>query len=152
MQLRNVGVHLWTVAGPPFARYLRRSSTFLLVEERERSGIVWVKRKGVVGTAWDEGVAVTRDIDAIRSKAVSREAYEALDPEDTMNLDWEEFRRTPYYRAVSGIPLYRRAGVTSGVRGVVAIDFLEPGHFRELEAAVRDPAFAYVVGVCESNA
>jgi hypothetical protein len=151
VQLRNVGVHLWTVAGPPFARYLRRSSTFLLVEERERSGIVWVKGKGVVGTAWEEGVTVTRDIDAIRGKAVSRDVYDRLGPEDTMNLSWEEFRRTPYYRAVSGIPLYRRGGAASGVRGVVAVDFLEPGHFGELESAVADPAFAYVIGVCESN-
>ena len=30
VQLRNVGVHIWTTAGPPFARYLRRSSSFLL--------------------------------------------------------------------------------------------------------------------------
>ena len=29
-------------------------------------------------------------------------------------------------------------------------DLLEPGRFRELKAAVRDPAFAYVIGVCES--
>jgi hypothetical protein len=151
VQLRNVGVHLWTVAGPPFARYLRRSGSFLIVDERERSGIVWVKGKGVVGTAWGEGVAVTHDIDEVRQKAHSRDAYEALGQEYTMNLSWEEFRRTPYYRAVSGTPLYRRVGTGSTVCGVVAIDLLEPGHFHELEAAVEDPAFAYVIGVCESN-
>jgi hypothetical protein len=152
VQLRNVGVHIWTVAGPPFARYLRRSGNFLLAGERERSGIVWVKGKGVVGATWEEGRPITRDIDAIREKAVSREAYEALGGEDTMGLNWEEFGRTPHYRVISGIPLYRRAGVGSSVCGVVAIDLLEPGHFQELQAAVEDPAFAYVVGVCESNA
>jgi hypothetical protein len=152
VQLRNVGVHIWTVSGPPFARYLKRSGNFLLAGERERSGIVWVKGKGVVGATWEEGRPITRDIDAIRDKAVSRGAYEALGREDTMNLSWEEFGRTPHYRAISGIPLYRRAGAGSAVCGVVAIDFLEPGHFRELEEAVGDPAFAYVVGVCESNA
>jgi hypothetical protein len=93
VQLRNVGVHIWTVAGPPFARYLRRSGNFLLAGERERSGIVWVKGKGVVGATWEEGRPITRDIDAIREKAVSREAYEALGGEDTMGLRWEEFGR-----------------------------------------------------------
>ncbi|HWH20993.1 MAG TPA: hypothetical protein VN671_10695 [Solirubrobacterales bacterium] len=152
VQLRHVGVHLWTVAGPPFARYLKRSASFLLAGDRERSGIVWVKGKGVVGATWEEGRPITRDIDAIREKAVSRETYEALGHQDTMDLSWDEFGRTPHYRAISGVPLYRRAGAGSAVCGVVAIDFLESGHFRELEKAVEDPAFAYVIGVCESNA
>jgi hypothetical protein len=150
VQLRNVGVHIWTTAGPPFARYLRRSGSFLLAGDRERSGITWVKGKGVVGAAWEDGVTVTRDIDAIRAKASTLAAYEALSIEETMNLTWEEFRRTPHYRAVSAIPLYRRAGGGSQLRGILAIDFLEPGHFREMEAAVNDPAFASVIGFCES--
>lgn len=150
VQLRNVGVHIWTAAGPLFARYLRRSSSFLLAGDRERSGITWVKGKGAVGAAWEEGVTVTRDIDAIRAKAPSRAAYEALAIDQTMDLTWEEFRRTPYYRAVSAIPLYRRAGGGSQPRGILAIDFLEPGHFQEMESAVTDPAFASVIGFCES--
>jgi hypothetical protein len=150
VQLRNVGVHIWTTAGPPFARYLRRSSSFLLAGDRERSGIIWVKGKGVVGAAWEDGVTVTRDIDAVRAKASTLAAYEALSIEETMNLTWEEFRRTPHYRAVSAIPLYRRAGGGSQLRGILAIDFLEPDHFREMESAVNDPAFASVIGFCES--
>jgi hypothetical protein len=150
VQLRNVGVHIWTMAGPPFARYLKRSSSFLLAGDRERSGITWVKGKGVVGAAWQEGTTVIRDIDGIRDKASSRTAYEALAMEETMNLTWEEFRRTPFYRAVSAIPLYRRAGAGSQLRGILAIDFLESGHFQEMRAAVDDPAFASVIGFCES--
>jgi hypothetical protein len=150
VQLRNVGVHIWTTSGPPFARYLRRSSSFLLAGDRERSGITWVKGKGVVGAAWEDGVTVTRDIDAVRAKASTLAAYEALSIEETMNLTWEEFRRTPHYRAVSAIPLYRRAGGGSQLRGILAIDFLEPDHFREMESAVNDPAFASVIGFCES--
>jgi hypothetical protein len=150
VQLRNVGVHIWTTAGPPFARYLRRSSSFLLAGDRERSGITWVKGKGVVGAALEDGVTVTRDIDAVRARASTRAAYEALSIEETMNLTWEEFRRTPHYRAVSAIPLYRRAGGGSQLRGILAIDFLEPNHFREMESAVNDPAFASVIGFCES--
>jgi hypothetical protein len=150
VQLRNVGVHIWMTAGPPFARYLRRSSSFLLAGDRERSGIIWVKGKGVVGAAWEDGVTVTRDIDAVRAKASTLAAYEALSIEETMNLTWEEFRRTPHYRAVSAIPLYRRAGGGSQLHGILAIDFLEPDHFREMESAVNDPAFASVIGFCES--
>jgi hypothetical protein len=104
----------------------------------------------VVGAAWEDETTVTRDIDAIRAKASSRAAYEGLGIEETMNLTWEEFRRTPYYRAVSAIPLYRRAGGGSRLRGILAIDFLEAGHFPEMEAAVTDPAFASVIGFCES--
>ncbi len=150
VQLRNVGVHIWTTAGPPFAPYLKRSCSFLLAGDRERSGITWVKGKGVVGAAWEDAVTVTRDIDAIRAKVSTRAAYEALTSEETMNLTWEEFRRTPYYRAVSAIPLYRRAGGGSEPHGILAIDFLEPGHFDEMESAVTDPAFASVIGFCES--
>jgi hypothetical protein len=149
--LKNVGVHIWTAAGPPFARYLRRSGGFLLAGERERSGIVWVKGKGVVGTAWAEGRPIIRDIDAIRMKAVSRSAYEELTPEETMGLTWDEFRKTPHYCVVSGIPLYGRTGDGSQVRAVVAIDLLESNHFTELDAAMKMPAFAYVIGFCEGS-
>jgi hypothetical protein len=138
------------VAGPPFARYLKRSSSFLLAGDRERSGITWVKGKGVVGAAWEDGTTVTRDIDAIRAKASSRTTYQALAIEETMNLTWEEFRRTPHYRAVSAIPLYRRVGGGSQLRGILAVDFLESGHFHEMDAAVNDPSFASVIGFCES--
>jgi hypothetical protein len=150
VQLRNVGVHIWTTAGPPFARYLKRSSSFLLAGDRERSGITWVEGKGVVGAAWEDRITVIRNIDAIRAKASSRAAYEALAIDETMNLTWEEFRRTPYYRAVSAIPLYRRAGGGSDPRGILAIDFLEPDHFDDMRSAVGDPAFASVIGFCES--
>lgn len=45
VRLRDVGVHIWTTAGPPFARHLRRSGSFLLAGKRERSGIVWVRER-----------------------------------------------------------------------------------------------------------
>jgi hypothetical protein len=151
VRLRDVGIHIWTTAGPPFARHLRRSGSFLLAGERERSGIVWVKGKGVVGAAWEESRRITRDIDAIRDKAGSRAADEELGPTDTMNLSWEEFRKTPRYNAISGSPLYRRTGDGSQIRGILAIDFLEGGHFEELTQATESSEFADVVGVCEAS-
>lgn len=151
VRLREVGVHIWTVGGPPFARYLRRSGSFLLAGERERSGIVWTRGKGVVGAAWEEGRRITRDIDAIRERAISKVAYDSLPAEDTMGLSWSEFQKTPRYSAVSGSPLFRRTGDVSKVRGVVAIDFLERGHFEELVSATENPGFADVIGVCETS-
>lgn len=149
--LREVGVHIWTTAGPPFARYLRRSGSFLLAGERERSGIVWIKGKGVVGAAWEQGRRITRDIDEIRQKATSRAAYEQLSAADRMELGWDEFRKTPRYSAISGSPLYRRTGDGSLIRGIVAIDFLVGGHFHELLDATNNSEFADVIGVCETS-
>lgn len=151
VRLREVGVHIWTTAGPPFARYLKRSGSFLLAGDRERSGIVWAKGKGVVGAAWEQRRRITRDIDEIRYKATSQAAYEGLPAVDRMELSWDEFRKTPRYSAISGSPLYRRNGDGSLIRGIVAIDFLEGGHFDELLKATNSPEFADVIGVCETS-
>lgn len=71
VHLREVGVHIWTVAGPPFARYLRRSGSFLLGGQRARSGIRWTKEKGAVGFAWAERNRVIKDIEEIRTRVRS---------------------------------------------------------------------------------
>ena len=65
LPLREVGVHIWTVAGPPCAKHLRRSGSFLLSGDRARSGIRWTKGKGVVGSAWAKRIRVVRDLDEI---------------------------------------------------------------------------------------
>jgi hypothetical protein len=151
LPLREVGVRIWMVSGPPWARHLRRGGSFLLAGERARTGIRWMKGKGVVGTAWSERLNTIRDLAEIRSRATTRSEYERLDDSEKLGLTWDEFRRAPTYQAVFACPLYSRVS-TSGdppVRGVLAIDLLASGHFEQLEVATEDSGFEGVVGTCE---
>lgn len=152
LPLREVGIHIWTVAGPPFAKHLRRSGGFLLVGTRARSGIRWSKGKGVVGVAWRKKAKLIRDLDAVHRRAASSELFDALPGEDQFGLSWDEFSRTKRYRVVCANPLYGRenTGATPTVRGVLAIDVLKGGHFGEVEAATEGSRFDSVVGLCES--
>src|SRR4051812_6061601 len=109
LPLREVGIHIWTVAGPPFARHLRRSGSFLLTSDRARSGIRWTKDKGVVGAAWTKRTMVIRDLEEIRRRTHSQEQFASLPAEEKFGLTWDEFRRTPHYVAVCANPLYSRA-------------------------------------------
>jgi hypothetical protein len=152
LPLREVGIHIWTVAGPPFAKHLRRSGSFLLSGDRARSGIRWTQGKGVVGAAWEKRTRVIRDLEEIRRRADSKQRFEGLSNGDKLGLDWAEFQRTPHYRAVCADPLYSRDNHSGqpSVRGVLAIDLLKDGHCEELEHATADSRFASVLGVCES--
>jgi hypothetical protein len=146
LPLSHVGVHIWEV--PMLRGNLRRSASFLLIGNRARSGIHWTKGKGVVGYAWEHKVALTKDLEEVRSRAKSPEQFAALPEDDRLGLSWDEFRSTPRYRAVYARPLYSREG--RGVKGVIAIDLLKNGHFTELESATDSLAFEGVIGVCES--
>jgi hypothetical protein len=152
LPLRHVGVRIWTIGGPPWARYLKRGPSFLLSGERSQTGIRWVKGKGVVGIAWEKRRNEIQDLAALRAKAPTSEAYEALDEAERLGLGWDEFQQTPNYQAVFATPLYSRVS-TSGdppVRGILAIDLLTAHHFEQLKAATEDPEFEGVVGTCEN--
>lgn len=152
LPLREVGVHIWAVAGLPFFRHLRRSGSFLLLSNRARSGIRWTKGKGAVGVAWQRERRIIKDIEAIRTRATSEGSYAALPEDDRLGLSWEEFAKTPRYQVVCANPLYSRgnSSVKPTVRGVVAIDVTLKGHFEEVRTATESPKFASVVGLCET--
>jgi len=152
LPLRYVGVRIWSVGGPFFARHLRRKASFFLSGDRGQSGIRWTKGKGVLGAAWEQRREVIHDIAAIRDRARDEQGFEALPPEDKMQLSHKEFLSMRQYEVVYASPLYSRAQTSSdpAVRGVIAVDILEAGHFDELRAAVGHPRFASIIGVCES--
>lgn len=152
LPLRYVGVRIWSVRGPFFARHLRRKASFFLTADRAQPGIRWIKGKGVLGAAWERRREVIRDITAIRNRVQNEQDFDALDDEDKMRLGYEEFLGMSQYEAVYASPLYSRAQ-TSGdppVRGVIAIDVLQAGRFQELRQATSDPRFASIIGVCET--
>jgi hypothetical protein len=150
--LRYVGVRIWKVGGPPFARYLRRRASFFLTGERAQSGVRWTQGKGVLGRAWEKRKAVIRDIVEIRDRVGREDDYHALPDEDQMGLTYEEFQQTPFYNVVYAAPLYSRAETSSAprVRGVIAVDILQIDQFQELRDATEDAKFASVIGVCEA--
>lgn len=106
----------------------------------------------MLGAAWEQRRELIRDIAEIRGRARNEEEFDALPDEDKMLLSYKEFLGMPQYEAVYASPLYSRAQ-TSGdppVRGVIAIDILQTGHFPELKKAIAGPRFASIIGVCES--
>jgi hypothetical protein len=152
LPLRYVGVRIWSVRGPFFARHLRRKASFFLTADRAQSGIRWVKGKGVLGVAWEQRREVIRDIAPLRERVGGKDDFDALPEEDRMQLSYKEFLGIQQYEVVYASPLYSRAQ-TSGdppVRGVIAIDILKAGHFQELQRATSNPRFASIIGVCES--
>jgi hypothetical protein len=150
--LREVGVHIWTVAGTPFGRHLRRSGSFLLTGTRARSGIRWTQGRGVVGLAWRLKTRVIRDLERTRKAARSEQTFTALAAEDRLGLTWEEFVRTRQYEAVFAHPLFsrRETSAAPNVRGILTIDLTCTGHFEELRSAVDSSGFAPIVGLCET--
>ena len=103
-----------------------------------------------MGLAWDKERVVMKDLEAVREKAKSAEQYVQLADGDKLGLTWDEFRKTPRYRAVYARPLFSRDGRNPVVKGVIAIDLLCEGHFDELAQATDSPGFDGVIGVCES--
>jgi hypothetical protein len=148
LPLSEVGVHIWQVS--VFGRHLRRAGTFLLIGNRARSGIRWTRGKGVVGLAWEEERVVMKDLEEVRARARTADQYAELPASDRLGLTWDEFRKTPRYRAVYARPLFSRDGRSPVVKGVIAIDLLCEGHFDELARATEGSGFDGVLGVCES--
>jgi hypothetical protein len=148
LSLSEVGIHIWQV--PLLSRSLRRAGSFLLMGNRARSGIRWTRGKGVVGRSWEEETVVIRDLEAIRSRATTAGQYAALPESDKLGLSWDEFRKTPRYRAVFARPLFSRDGGNPVVKGVIAIDLLREGHLDDLIRATESLGFDGVIGVCES--
>ncbi|HKI67059.1 MAG TPA: hypothetical protein VJ989_07295 [Solirubrobacterales bacterium] len=148
LPLAEVGVHIWQV--PLVKRQLRRAGSFLLIGDRARSGIPWTKGKGVVGEAWRLKTHLTKNLEEIRARANTREAFEALPIDDRLGLSWSEVQRTPGYKAVYARPLYSREGQDHDIKGILAIDILGDGHYGALVRATEDEGFLGVIGTCET--
>lgn len=149
IKLRDVGVHIWFVRGPFFARRLVRGPEFLL-RERQKSNVAFVKGKAAVGQVWAEARDAVFDLGGEPSADVKTRAdYEKLDTEFTRGLSWDEFERTRRYKAIWAAPLFRRERVVA----VVSIDIMTSGVFAELERATvsdpRNPELEVVLAACE---
>lgn len=150
VELRRVGIHVWRVAGPWFARRLERDAKFL-IRDRRGSAVAWTRGKGVFGLAWKERAPVIVDLDqTLYPLATSEQAFMDLPAEDRLGLSWDEVQRTKHYKTIYAAPLFDRSSTKPEILGLVAVDLSESGHYQELyDATVQNQDFNSILGICE---
>jgi hypothetical protein len=150
VQLRHVGIHVWRVAGPWFARHLEREAKFL-IRDRRGSAVPWTKGKGVFGLAWEEKAPVIIDLDnRLYPLATTQAAFMARRSQDRLGLSWDEIQRTKHYKTIYAAPLFTRSSTNPAILGLVAVDLSESGHYQELyDATVQNDDFNSILGICE---
>ncbi len=150
LELRDVGVHVWVIAGPPWDLRLDRGGQFLL-RTRQPAAIVWTKGKGIIGLSWEKEVPLAADLEAHFSQAAQSEAqFSTLSHADRLGLAWAEYQRTRRYKAIWAAPLFDRTKKPE-IRGVVSVDIQESGQYRSLLAATQgDTELQAILGVCEA--
>jgi len=150
--LSDVGVHVWPVGGPFFARRLQRGPEFLL-RERQRSNVVFVEGKGVLGQVWAARTDAVFDLEAESGSVASEQEFAALDDEFKRGLTWTDFQRTKRYKAIWAAPLMHPSG--HRVLGVISVDIQTSGAFDELRGATvanpRNPELDTILAVCERS-
>jgi hypothetical protein len=148
--LRDVGVHVWRVAGPRFAKRLEREARFL-IRDRRPSAVAWVRGKGVFGLAWEEKAPVIVDLEtAFYPLATSQDEFMALPAGNRLGLTWDEVQRTKHYKTIYAAPLFNRSSTKPEILGLLAVDLVESGHFQELyDATVENQDFNSILGICE---
>jgi hypothetical protein len=90
--LRDVGIHVWRVGGPFFARRLYREQQFLL-RQRQSSHVSFTKGKGLIGRVWERRLPEARDLESDFAAVTSQEAFQKLPADTRLNLSWEEVSR-----------------------------------------------------------
>lgn len=148
---RALGVHIWTTAGWRIAPHLARRVRYL-PEDRQESGVTWVRGKGVIGGCWADNSASVVNLRVLERLGPTKEAFCALAPRDRLNLTWEEFQRTSDYRTVCALPL--RGGPEGAKRfvGCVSIDVSADGYVDPLrQTLVQDgDKLGRILTVCEA--
>lgn len=150
IQLRHVGIHVWRVAGPWFARHLERDAKFL-IRDRRGSAVPWTRGKGVFGLAWEAKAPVIVDLEQdLYPLATSQNDFMTLPAEERLGLSWDELQRTRHYKTIYAAPLFNRSSTKPEILGLVAVDLSESGHFQELyDATVHNHDFNSILGICE---
>lgn len=151
LRLRQIGIHVWRVAGPSFSQHLKREAKFL-IRDRRGSSVPWTRGKGVFGRAWEERSPVIVDLETeLYPYATSEEEFMALPEKTRLGLSWDELNRTKHYKTIYAAPLFSRASADAPkILGLVAVDVSEPDHFDDLyHALVQNQDFNSILGICE---
>jgi hypothetical protein len=152
LSLRDVGIHVWRVGGPPFARRLHRRQQFLL-RQRQPSHVSFTKGKGLIGNVWATGVPDIKDLESDYAGVTTAAHFQELSDENRLGLSWEEFQRTRRYTAVWASPLFRNSDFDDRVIGVISVDIQASGVFNEVAAATKTtpgPELDAILAACET--
>ena len=133
IKLRQVGVHLWEVGGPPFARRLYRGPEFIL-RERRHSHMTFTKGKGVLGKVWETGVEEAVNLEELQSGLHNEAAFNAAPAAVRLGLTWPEYERSKRYKSVWAAPLFKGGKVAA----IVSVDIQASGVFDQLRKATTD--------------
>jgi len=137
LSLREVGIHVWRVGGPPFARRLHRPQQFLL-RSRQPSHVAFTKGKGLIGKVWATGVPDIKNLENDYAGVDTEAEFVQLGDDDRLGLSWEEFQRTRRYKAVWASPLFRKSDYDDRVVGVISVDIQASGVFDEVVSATTE--------------
>jgi hypothetical protein len=143
--LNDVSVSVWLVSGPFGLRWLARAA--YVGEQRPVVPIVWLRGKGVIGHAWDEGVAVVADLDAARNAWPTESRFSRANPVERWHLSWAEFRFLHSVRAIVAIPLVVGRFGRHSVRGVLELSAFTENASEELYALVRSNEYREIIRV-----
>jgi len=146
-----LGVHVWTVAGPPLARYLRRRTTFRPLG-RQKLAITWRKGKGAIGRCWTTERAAVVDIDALMRLAPDEEHFCKLPSPQRLGMTWDELQKAKHYRAIWTVPLMAGPEAGKRFRGCLSVDVQARGKADELKAAIaaHEDELNPVLDTCEA--
>jgi hypothetical protein len=123
----SVGVHVWQVAGPPFARRLSRRGTFRAKTGRE-TAVLWTRGKGAIGQCWDlPQKDRVFDLAELRRLGPDEERFCALAPRVRLEMTWEEFGESPQYDLVWVAKLFKGKDARR-LWGVMSVDVEGDGH------------------------
>ena len=147
---QKIGVHVWSIMGPPSAKHLVRRANFRAVGHR-RLSITWRKGKGAIGRCWATGETFVADLEALEARGADETRFCALPAETRFEMTWQEFQAGRRYRAIYVTPL--RAGPPSAqrIRGCLSIDIQENGKAEELEHKLieHEAELAPLLNICE---
>ncbi|HWD10799.1 MAG TPA: hypothetical protein VG366_03080, partial [Solirubrobacteraceae bacterium] len=147
----SVGVHIWEIAGPFFARRLRRRAMFR-TQAGAHTPVLWTRGKGVVGRCWisDEKDQLT-DLAELQAYATTEDRFCALEPRERFNLTWSEFQAAKQYNLIWVTKLYRGQGDAPKLKGLLSVDVEGRGHADELAKALttHKAAVRALLDMCE---
>jgi hypothetical protein len=118
----GIGVHVWEIAGPPWAQRLRLRASFR-VAAGEGTPVLWIKGKGAVGQCWaspkrDE----LSDLAKLRREGPDQARFCDLSATDRFNMNWQEFSHGGAYDLIWVRKLYVGVGTAPRVWGMVSVD------------------------------
>jgi hypothetical protein len=133
LPLDSFGASVWRLPRQGETERLRRV-IHGPVEPRRASRMSWTQGKGVVGRTWEREEEVLIDLTPLR--LVDQPSFEALPPQERLNMSWIEFARTSSYYTCWAIPLYADKEGEEQMLGILSVDCKDPNSLKPIIKAI----------------